>query len=430
MQVLPSPDELLSRLKKHRINSAEVYSSGATTLSVEYSGKTCKTKEISHDLGYGVRVLKNNKIGFSHTNIPQDFDKTAKAAVALSKISPKTSFSFEPKAKRYPTTHTFDPAVAELDPDMAFSAIEQILEGVGKKAEPTKVSISLSRAKEEIANTQDLSTSAEYTEVSLYVEAKKGNGLGFSLYSARNMPKNLEKFGAEAAGIANKMKSSKPIPTQELTVKFSPYMLSSFLNFLVFNFDGDNKRRGITKLKTDQSKFDSKFSLISDPLAAGDAACSFDGEGVPSKALPLIDRGKVKNFIYDRYTGALEGVKKEGSCQRTDYASYPSPGITNLVIPAGRGGTKPEKYLEIISAHGLHTSDPVSGDFGVDVDIALLHNKGKITPVSNVLLTGNIFNLFNSIKHLGKAQLVHGNLISPEIWFSKVNIIGKTGEGK
>ena len=419
MQVLPSPDELLARLKKLGINSAEVYSSGATTLSVEYSAKTCKTKEISHDFGYGVRVLKNNKIGFSHTNISGDFDKTAKTAHTLSKISPKTNFSFEPKARKYPSTPTYDSAVAELDPEMAFLAIEQILAGVGKKAEPTKISISLSKAKEEIANTENLYTNAEYTEVSLYVEAKKGNGLGFSLYSARDMPKDLEKFGVEAAKVANQMKSSKPIPTQELTVKF-----------LVFNFDGDNKRRGITKLKTGQSKFDSKFSLISDPLSAGDAACSFDGEGAPSKALPLITEGKVKNFLYDRYTGALEGIKKDGCCQRTDYASYPSPGITNLVIPAGRGGTKPEKYLEIISAHGLHTSDPVSGDFGVDVDIALLHNKGKITPVSNVLLSGNIFNLFNSIKHLGKTQLVHGNLISPEIWFSKVHIIGKNGEGK
>ncbi len=422
----PDPKELLKKVNSLGIPDAEVYFSGARTLSVEYSGKTCKTKEFSEDAGYGVRVLKNKKIGFSHTNIPSDFTKAVKSAEKLSKISPKTNFSFEPAAKIYPDTETFDVGISGLSPELAFSAIGEILEGIGKRAEPTKISISLSIGCERIANSEALSADSCYTAASIYAEAKKGRGLGFSLYSARTLPKDLKKFGEEAGKIACLMSRSKPIPTQKLTVRFSPHMLSSLLGFLMFNFDGDNKRRRITSLKKNQKKFSESFSLASDPLAPADALCPFDGEGVPSKPLPLIECGKVRNFLYDRYVSSLEGINKNGSCQRTDYASAPSPGITNLVVPAGDFPKKEAgRHLEVISFHGLHTSDPVSGDFGVDADIALLHEKGKTIPVTDVLITGNIFNMFNSIKHLGKTQSIHGNLISPDIWFSDVQIIGK-----
>ena len=95
MPDFPKPEALLRMLNSQGIKDAEVYFTGARTLSVEYAGKTYKTKEFSEDAGYGVRILKNGKVGFSHTNIPEDFKKTAKTAERISKISPKTKFSFE-----------------------------------------------------------------------------------------------------------------------------------------------------------------------------------------------------------------------------------------------------------------------------------------------------------------------------------------------
>ena len=425
MPDFPKPEALLRMLNAQGMKDAEVYFTGASTLSVEYAGKTYKSKEFSEDAGYGVRILKNGKIGFSHTNIQGNFQKAAKTAERLSKLSPKTKFSFAPKPKKYPTPKGCEKKIAGLPSEIAFTAVEEILEAIKKRAEPTRVSISISEGTESIANTEGLSTESSCTAVSIYAEAKKGKGMGYSLYSSRMLPKSFRKFGAEAGKIAAIMENSKPIPSQKLIVKFSPYMLSSLISFLMFNFDGDNKRRAITRLRKGQKKFNSSFTLISDPLADADSCCPFDGEGAPSASLPLVEKGVVRNFLYDKYTAALEGITEGGSCQRTDYASTPSPGITNLVIAPGKFSGKEDRYLEVISFHGLHTADPVSGDFGVNVDISVLHENGKKTPVSDILLTGNIFNLFNSIKHFGNVQHVDGNLVSPEVWFENVQIIGK-----
>lgn len=418
---------MLKEMKACGVDEGEAYLSSSKTISIEYGGKTYKAKEFSENAGYGVRVLHGKRLGFSHSNLMEDFRKTVKSAKSLSALSPKTAFSFEPSGAKFPVLKTEDPRVHGLPPEKAFSAMEQLLEGIGEYAEPTRVSVSFSEGYEAISNTNSLFAECGYTSVSAYAEAKKGKGLGFQIYSSRSLPKDFLVFGREAGRIASLMQDSASIPTGEYTVKFSQYMLPSLLGFLAFNFDGDNKRRGITRLEKGGKKFSDSFTLAIDPLAAADASCPFDGEGVPSAPLRLVEGGVVENFLYDRYTAALGGENAKGSCQRMDYASLPSPGITNFAISPGKGrqGSGPDDFLEVFSFHGLHTSDPVSGDFGVEADIAFLHKKGKIIPVTNVLLTGNIFNLFNSILHVGNKQSITGNLVSPEIWFSGVRAIGK-----
>ncbi len=426
MMFLPKT-ECLDVLGQITSGEAEVYSSLAHSLSVEYAGNTYKSKEFSGDSGYGIRIIENGRMGFSHSNIPGGAEGALRRAGELAKFSPKTGFSFEPAHKKYPSPKSFDSRLGELEPEIAFSAIRDILEGINEHATPTRVSVGFSNGKEQIMNTSSLFAESRYSAVSIYAEAKKGSGLGFSLYSSCFLPGDFRKFGEEAGKLASGMDKSRPIPTCKITVKFSPHALSSFLEFLLFHFDGDNKRRGISRLKAGEEKFSSSLSLAVDPLANADSVCPFDGDGAPSKPRELIREGVVRNFLYDRYTAALEGVDEGGCCQRSDYSSIPSSGITNLVVSKGDFGESesPGEYLEVFSFHGLHTSDPVSGDFGVDVDIAFLHKGGTIVPVSNMLLSGNIFNLFNKIEYIGSTQHTQGGLVSPDIWFSDVQLIGK-----
>lgn len=428
MPEFPCPEKMLRVIKACGMDEGEAYFSSSRVISIEYSGNTCKSKEFSGDSGCGLRVLKGKRIGFSHTNIPGDLKKAAKTAESLSALSPKTGFSFEPAGAKYPKLKTYDSRVSGLPPEKAFSAMEELLEGIGEYAEPTRVSVSFSEAVEKIANTNSLFSECSHTSVSAYAEAKKGKGMGFHIYSAVSFPGSFREFGQEAGKIASLMQAPSTIPTGDYTVKFSQYMLSSLLNFLLFHFDGDNKRRGISRLEKGEKRFSSSFTLAHDPLSSGDMISPFDGDGAPSMPIPLIKEGEVEGFLYDRYVASLEGVDAKGSCQRQDYSSFPSPGITNIAVAPGKGKSgEPDDFLEVFSFHGLHTSDPVSGDFGVEADIAFLHRKGKTTPVTNLLLTGNIFNLFNNILHVGKKQSITGNLVSPDIWFSGVHAIGKPG---
>jgi PmbA protein len=424
-----SAEHLVKKLRSTGIDECEAYCTSARTISIEFAGGGYKTKDFSSDSGYGLRAISGKKMGFAYSNRKEDFGKTAKTALTLSRISPKTGFEFESGRKKYPSVNTVDKRVLEFDEKDAFSAIKEVREGMGKLAEPARISLSVSNSSEEIANSSSLSASASYTAFDFFVEAKKGKGLGFAIHSSLFLPEDFYSLGKRAAEIASAMDTAKPVSSRKTDARFSKYMLAALLDFMLFHFDGDNKRRGISKLAKGKRKFSEEFTLISDPLAKAAGACAFDGEGVPSSKKFLINKGKVENFIYDKYTSSLEGLGEEGGhCQRADYASPPSPGVSNLVIPKGDASKeelKESEHLEIISFHGLHTSDPVSGDFGVEVDTAFLHSKGKRMPVNNILLSGNVFNLFNSIKLIGKEQNSWGNFIAPEILFSGVQIIGK-----
>jgi PmbA protein len=421
-------EECAGIFRSEKLEEAEIYSSSANSLNVEYAGGTYKSKEFSMDSGYGIRVNEGGRVGFSHANLEKDVGECAKTAKTLSKFSPKTGFSFEPAHPSYPRVEIFDEDAAKLEPESAFSAIGEILGAIREHATPTRVSLGIMEGKEHVANTSGLEAESSHTYVSVYAEAKKGSGLGFSIYSSCLLPGDFGEIGEEAGKTASEMDGSAPIKSGDFRVKFSHHALSSLLRFMLFHFDGDNKRRGISRLKEGEKKFGESFTLSSDPLARADAACPFDGEGAPSSPIKLIDGGEVAGFLYDRYTAALEGIDAGGCCQRSDYSSLPRAGISNLVIPPGQAHESefPQDYLEVVSFHGIHTSDPVSGEFGVDVDIAFLHKEGeKKAPVSNMLLSGNVFNLFNRIETIGKKQHTHGGLVSPEIWFSGVHLIGK-----
>jgi PmbA protein len=424
-----SAEQLVKKLRCAGIEECEAYCTSAQTISIEFAGGGYKTKDYASDSGYGLRAISGKRMGFAYSNRKDDFEKTAKTALTLSRISPKTAFEFEPGHKKFPSVNTVDKRILDFDEKDAFSAIDEVRQGMGKLAEPARISLAVTTSSEEIANSSSLSAEASYTAFDFFVEAKKGKGLGFAIHSSLFLPDDFRSLGKKAAQIASAMDGAKPIATRKVDVRLSQYMLASLLDFTLFHFDGDNKRRGISKLAKGDRKFPEEFSILSDPLAKAAGACSFDGEGIPSSKKFLVNKGRVENFIYDKYTSSLEGKNEEGGhCQRADYAYPPCPGVSNLIISKGdatREELRAGEHLEIISFHGLHTSDPVSGDFGVEVDTAFLHSKGKKTPVNNVLLSANVFNLFNSIKLIGKEQKSWGNFIAPEILFSSVQIIGK-----
>ena len=60
----------------------------------------------------------------------------------------------------------------------------------------------------------------------------------------------------------------------------------------------------------------------------------FDDEGVVSRALPLIQAGVVRNFMYDLQTAGLAKTESTGAASRS-LASQPAISNSNLVIEPG-----------------------------------------------------------------------------------------------
>jgi len=420
----------LLSLAKASADEAESYASDFSTLTVEYAYGCFREKKFSRDIGHAVRVIKNSKLGFSCCNSEEGFQKAVDAAVRSASVSPEVRYSF-PNAQKYEYMRTKSWDIASLDEKFAMECARQAIEGILEHAEPSRVSISLSFGREEIENTNGLFASMDGSSCSAYVEAKKAGHFGFSFYSSPFLPKDFKKLGEEASLMAKDMEGAKSLPTGKYEACFSPYCLSQLVEFLMFHLSAENKRRGVSRLSGKQGErvFSEKLSIRDSLKASASNMWPFDAEGVAAKDISLIRDGVLEDFLYDTYTAARLGSWRDGNCSRAEYSSPPAPAHSNIII--GKGDYPEEAaahYLYIESFHGMHTSNSATGDFGVEADIAFfVKDKGEKFPVTNLLVTGNIFNLFNSIDKVGGTQATWNNLIAPRIWFRDVQVVGSKG---
>ena len=162
-------------------------------------------------------------------------------------------------------------------------------------------------------------------------------------------------------------------------------------------------------------------------LPYGRATSPVDGEGVPSRATPIIEKGVLRNFVLDTQTAALLGKESTANAIR-DYDSVPSPGTTNLLLSPGN--TSYEDMLADIGTGividqviGAGQSNILMGEFSVNLDLGFKVENGKVTGrLKNVMATGNAYDLLRSIRAIGNRQEQAGTTYAPHLYLAKVNI--------
>jgi PmbA protein len=78
----------------------------------------------------------------------------------------------------------------------------------------------------------------------------------------------------------------------------------------------------------------------------------------------------------------------------------------------------------ITSLVGMHTANPVSGDFSVGATGFLIEN-GRLThPVKGVAIAGNVVELFKNIEMIGNDRRFYSAVGSPSLKISSLEISG------
>ena len=81
--------------------------------------------------------------------------------------------------------------------------------------------------------------------------------------------------------------------------------------------------------------------------------------------------------------------------------------------------------LYITELVGVHTADPVSGDFSLGVTGRWI-KRGKLSfPVRGMAVSGNLFELFRGVKFIGSDHRFYGPWGSPSILLEKVSLSGR-----
>ncbi|AWS00648.1 zinc metalloprotease TldD [Metallosphaera hakonensis] len=140
------------------------------------------------------------------------------------------------------------------------------------------------------------------------------------------------------------------------------------------------------------------------PMAHG--VLPYDDEGVESRDVKIVDKGKVSEFLVDRYYAAYLGEKPTGNARAEDFRSPVLVRMRNtFMLPGDR--TKEELIQEV--KEGYLLSSPLGGQTGPDgtfqfgIQEGYKIEKGEVTePLRNVGIAGYTLETLGRITGVSK----------------------------
>jgi PmbA protein len=184
---------------------------------------------------------------------------------------------------------------------------------------------------------------------------------------------------------------------------------------LLFQTNARNVLRGLSRWRNrlGHPVASLALSVVDDGTRPGGvASSSFDREGVPHAALPLIERGRLVSFLHNTYSSSALGVPNTGHAAGSA-STLPMIGPTNLALAPGAASleelvTDTDQGLLVGRFSG--NVDPISGDFsGVAKAAHLLRRGRRVCPVAGTLVAGNVFDALCAIMDVSRdTQQVFG----------------------
>lgn len=455
-------DRTLSILRRKSIDGYEVYLEESSHFYVESKDGKVDTLEASHSLGRAFRILNHQRMGFSYTtssNLSRiDYKETLgsveqminDAIKSAETTSPDPCFDFPPLLKSSPPhLPVFDETLQKVSEKTKIEKailLEETARSVdtGRIKKVRKASYEEVLSRRALINSNGLEVSYASTLASVSVTAvaeESGESeVGWDFdYSHFTHDLDVEKVGREAGRKALERLGGKRIPSGVFPVLLRNQVASEFLSLLALSFLAEQIQKGKSHLKGRKGErfFSPLVSIVDDGLyPKGISTSPVDGEGVPSQRTLLVTQGEISGYLYDRYWANRENISSSGlrmestgNSQRSSIKSPPGIGISNLFIEPGKDAFS--KLIEglyqglvIEEVMGLHTVDPISGDFSLGCSGNWVDRGKKVYPIKSIAVAGNLFQLFRNVIGLGEDLRFFGRAGSPSLMVEGLKISG------
>jgi len=398
--MLEIAERAIELTKKSGAGDAEAFVSEnlVTTVRIAAS-RVVETKKV-FDYGIGLRAALGQKVGFACANsFSQELSERAVSIARARPPNPDFNGFPEPsKPKKVEDIH--DLALAKLQPARAAELADFMLQAAldfDRRVVEASGALNVVIERCAIANTNSLAVTDETTRIfgHLTVEAR---GVGESEGAAWLGSTSLHGFdpsevGKRAAELAVNSLSPKKVKPGKYDVIFEPAAVAElFYHVFGYAVNGRDVHDRISYFADKLGKVLAVKGLsVYDwgNMAGGLYSKTFDDEGVPTQRTPLIERGELVGFVYDRHYANKANTSSTGNGLRlTDmpgryYGVEPSPYITNLAIEPS--DLKREELIAD-TGEGLLLSriwytypiTPQLGDFSTTSRCGFLIHKGEV----------------------------------------------------
>jgi PmbA protein len=440
--------ELVSALKKQGADDCDVYIATSVGFNTTVRLGEIEKLQQSTSKGLGLRVFKGGATASTFTTDFQDktVQELVKETLEIVKISNADKYNgLAPKELLGEYTgklQLFDESLANITPEQKIEMVKQ-MEEAGRSFDKritnsNGASWSNSVGQVTLANSDGFVGQYQTTNASMSVallaeeDGVKQRDGWYSFNRFFNKLDSPKSIGEEAARRTIRRLGGKKVKSQAVPVVLDPSVASDFVEMIFNAAAGFNIYRRSSYLidKIGQEIASPKITIIDDAtMEDGLASRPFDGEGVKSAPLTVIENGILNTYVCDSYSAKRLDAKVTGNAGRS-YTSAPSVSSSNLFLKNGKDdpkdiikSVKNGFYLMEMFGSGVNS---VTGDFSQGASGFWIEN-GEITyPVQEITIAGNVLNVLKNVQAIGNdLSFKLGSTASPTLLISEMTVGGE-----
>ncbi|MCX7784669.1 MAG: TldD/PmbA family protein [candidate division WOR-3 bacterium] len=400
-------------------DEVEIYLVKGKSFNVSFETNDIKLAKSHITDGCGIRIFKNQGLGFASVNILSQTKivDAVSNAVRLANLAPSDNGNIlpVPSGTMPEVQDIYDPLVENLTMDDVLNYARNLLKtalNYDKRITVDSGVFAGFYGDRAVVNSKGIkvwekASSFEYGIMGMARDNKEVSCFQYEFDATRKLSDiNVEKVAMNFAEKVLRTLGAKKGETFKGTVFLEPEVLTELLEVIINAVSANNVQKRMSQWigKLNQKVTSECLSIEDNGLLPGAPASSaFDREGVYRKPLTIVEQGVLKSYLYDSYCANKENRTSTAHAVG-GFRSIPSVGASNIIVKPGKD---PKQKLIQEIKNGIFVTrlstqpNPFSGDFSGVVKGGFLIKEGELVqPVIETMIADNIFTLLNKISGL------------------------------
>ena len=160
-----------------------------------------------------------------------------------------------------------------------------------------------------------------------------------------------------------------------------------------------------------------KFSFYDDPkIVSGFGSRNFDSEGLDSVKRNIVEQGILRNYFIDTYYGRKLSIAPTSGNTSNIVFRTGSLDLDGLVRSVDKG--------ILVTGFNGGNCNGATGDFSYGIEGFLIRNGEILHPVSEMNISGNMKDFWNTLIEVGNDPNPYSSLLSPSMLFEDTDVSG------
>ncbi len=430
---------------KQGATACDLYATVEESLEVKVRDGQVERLQQSRTRPVGLRVFVGNRSAVASSSdwSPEGLADLAANAVRLARLmqeDPAAGLPEEAPALLREPDEGFDPETPGFSPKEGI-ALARELDAFVRKADPRITNTngsSYDAARGTVFYLDSRGRTGAYRHAMHALSAQPVAGKGSEMqtghwhHAATRFAdlEGVEAVGREAVRRTVRRLGARQAKSCRVPVAFEAPAAASLVGHLCQAVSGPAIYHGMTFLADGIGKplFPETIRIVDDPgHPKGLVRRPFDGEGLPTARLGLVEGGILKSFLLDTYSARRLKMKGTASAGRAPEGT-PAAGPTNLYLEPGR--KTPEEIVRSVD-RGLFVTDmmgqgvnPVTGEYSRGAAGLWIEGGEFAWPVQEITISGTLPQIYRGISAVGNDLSWRSSIVAPTLLVAEMTVAG------